>query len=164
MAGPVGLNREGERTMQLRQIVRAFRNSVWSGAPEIEFINLRTPRLRADTLLRGGAIVTLTYAAAMPINAALGNLFIVSPTDNVAFAFGVPSNPPAATLRQRITIQIVNATGAPLGAATFTAGAGGFRIGAAWTQPANGFSRSIDFDWDGVEWREVGRTAADVAN
>ena len=149
--------------MQLRQIVRRFR-AVVNGAPQVEFIGLRTPSVQADTLLRGGAIVAVTYAAAMTINTVLGNKFLIVPTDGVAFTINVPTNPPAAGVAQDIAITIRNATGAPLGAATFTAGAGGFRLGAAWTQPANGFSRTITFSWDGTNWIETGRTAADVAN
>lgn len=69
---------------------------------------------------------------------------------------------PTGTIRagQRFTLRVKNASG---GALTF----GGFpavcRL-AAWTSPANGFSRSITFQFDGANWIEVGRTPADVPN
>ena len=47
-----------------------------------------------------------------------------------------------------------------LGALTF----GTLYKGAAWTQPAKGFSRAIDFQFDGTHWIETGRTFADVPN
>jgi len=152
--------------MNLRQIVRAFRTNPGNGVagPEIDFIAIRAASIQASGgPLRGGGLVTLTYAAVMAVNVALGNLFVVTPTDGVAFAFSVPTNPPTATVVQRIQVQIVNTFGV-LGAATFTGGAGGFRIGAAWVQPANGFNRTIEFEWSGSVWREANRTAADVAN
>lgn len=147
----------------LRQIIRNIRaGAITGGAPEVEFIAVRVPSLNVAGPTRGGLVV-LTYAAAMPVNAFLGNQFFVTPTDGVAFAFNVPTNSPAATVGQCLSITIINTFGV-LGAATFTGGAGGFRIGAAWTQPANGFSRTIEFEWTGSVWKEVSRTAADVAN
>lgn len=149
--------------MQLRQIVRAFRTNV-PIVPECEFIALRTLGLRSTGPVIHGASAP-TYGVAVVINALLGNLFVVTPTDGVAFALSVPTNAPPAGQSQRIAIKILNTFGA-LGVATFTAGVGGFRIGAAWTQPAVGFSRTIYFDFDQVAnaWVESGRTAADVAN
>jgi Pectate lyase superfamily protein len=103
---------------------------------------------------------TLTYRARLVVDASLASEFEVVPTDGMAFAFSVPKN---ATPGQRMTIRIKNTFGT-LGGATFTGEPGGFRIGAAWTQPAKGFSRSIEFIYDGTNWIEVGRTATDVAN
>lgn len=152
--------------MNLRQLIRRFRPVV-QGGPEVEFVNVRAPRVYGQQLWSDVALVT--YAAAMNIDARLGSLFIIVPTDGVAFAMTAlaAGNPIfAAGLQpgQQLTIQIRNTTGGALGAATFTGGAGGFRIGAAWTQPATGFSRSIIFAWNTSVWVEVGRTAADVAN
>lgn len=146
----------------MRQIIRAIRVGLTGGAPEVEFIAIRTPRVRVDGPIQND-IITLTYAAVMAVNTALGNQFFVTPTDGVAFAFSVPSPAPGTGFGQRLGITIINTFGV-LGAATFTAGAGGFRLGAAWTQPANGFSRTIQFEWTGTVWKEVSRTATDVAN
>jgi hypothetical protein len=58
----------------------------------------------------------------------------------------------------RITIR--NASGGVLGAVTWNAI---FKL-SAWTQLANGFSRSIQFRYDRVNWIEVSRTTVHVPN
>ena len=104
-----------------------------------------------------------TYGVNVAINSAAGEIFQIVPTDGVAFTIGAPSQPPSSPQTQRLTIRIKNTFGT-LGVATFTGGAGGYRLGASWTQPANGFSRSIGFEWDGTNWIEVSRSSADVTN
>lgn len=81
-------------------------------------------------------------------------------TANAATAptIGAPST---AVAGQRLHIMIRNASGGAMGATTFNAI---YKLGAAWTNPANGFSRSIEFVFDGTNWVEYTRTAADVAN
>jgi hypothetical protein len=71
--------------------------------------------------------------------------------------------PTSATSGCKMTIRIKNTFGT-LGALTFPGGAGGFRIGAVWTQPLNSFSRSITFMYDGAAWIETHRTIQDVSN
>ena len=77
--------------------------------------------------------------------------------DIVTFTEGAP---------QLFTVCIINTTGGALGAATWSSGAAGFKLGAAWTQPATGFRRYITFMFDPVANRayEISRSAADVAN
>lgn len=99
---------------------------------------------------------TLTYVAgSMQLNCGLYNDFTVTPTDGGAFSF----THALATAGQQITLTIINSVGGALGAATFT----GFKL-ASWTQPADGYSRSITFEYDGSTMREVSRTTADVPN
>lgn len=152
--------------MNLRQIVRAFRTGVVGGlaSPEVEFISLRTTNLSATGVTRRGVPITLVYGVAIPLDASLGNRFLVTPTDGVAFAISIPTNSPGVQVRsQRLIINVINTFGV-LGALTFTGGVLGFRIGAAWVQPAVGFNRSIEFEWSPGVWQEVSRSAADVAN
>ncbi len=101
------------------------------------------------------AYVLQAYSASITINAKLGGVFRILATDAVAFTINAPTNP---TLGQRITIRIENGSGGALGAVTWNAI---FKM-TAWTQPADVFSRSIDFEWNGGNWVESGRTAADV--
>lgn len=96
------------------------------------------------------------YGVTPTIDASLGNKFDITPTDGAGFTILNPTN---ATDGQRITITIKNTFGV-LGVASWQAK---FKM-PAWVQPANGFSRSIDFQYDGTNWIEVGRTAADVPN
>lgn len=97
-----------------------------------------------------------TYGTTIAIDAGLGNEFVVTPTDGVAFTV---ANPTSAAAGQRITVRVVNTFGV-LGALTF----GTAYKASAWTQPANGFSRAIDFQYNGAAWVEASRTPADVPN
>ena len=101
--------------------------------------------------------VSITEAAGsgVSINAESGNWFNVLVNDTTAFSVNAPTNP---TVGQRITITINNASGGALGTITWNAV---FKL-AAWTSPANTYSRSIDFAWNGGNWIEVGRTTVDV--
>lgn len=106
-------------------------------------------------------LVTLVYSAAMTPLANAGNHHTVTATNGVAFTFNAPTGTPAAGIRQRLVLRVRNTSGGVLGAVTFNAV---FKLGAAWVSPANGFSRTIEFDWDGTNWVEANRSAADVAN
>jgi hypothetical protein len=100
---------------------------------------------------------TVTYSASMTPNAWNGNEFVITATNGSAFTINVPSN---GTTGQRITVRVKNTAGTALGAATWGAG---YKM-ATWTNPADTFSRSIDFQYDGVNWIETSRTTADVPN
>lgn len=100
---------------------------------------------------------TVTYSASMTIDAATGNIFTITATNAVAFTINAPTN---ATVGIPLRIRIRNASGGALGVATFNAV---FKM-PAWVQPANGFSRTVDFDFDGTNWVEAFRSAADVPN
>jgi hypothetical protein len=101
--------------------------------------------------------VVLTYGATIATDASLGSVFVTTITDGNAMTLGLPTNPSTG---QVATWQFRNTFGAA-GVLTFNAV---FKLGAAWVQPANGFSRAITFVYDGTNWVETGRTAADVAN
>lgn len=98
-----------------------------------------------------------TYSASIQINAGLYNFFQITPNNGTAFTIQTPV---LGVTNQRISIRIKNTFGV-LGAVTWGAG---YKMGAAWTQPANGFSRTIDFDFDGTNWIESNRSAVDIAN
>jgi hypothetical protein len=97
---------------------------------------------------------TIAYSASMTLDCNLGNSFIITATNSTAFTINAPTNP---TIK-RITITIRAA--AALGVATWDAA---FKM-TAWTQPASGNSRAIDFEYNGAAWIEKGRTAADIPN
>jgi Pectate lyase superfamily protein len=114
----------------------------------------------SNATLQFGASQAPAYATSVAIDATLGNIFTIIVTDGNPFVIAAPMKP---TGGQVVTIRIKNTFGA-LGPATFTAGIGGYRLGAAWVQPARGFSRSITFGYDGANWIELSRTSADVGN
>lgn len=102
-------------------------------------------------------IATITYSASMTPDASLGDMQVITATNGTAFTINAPSS---GLTGQEMELMIRNTSGGALGVATFNAV---FKM-TAWTQPANGFSRTIYFRNDGTNWVEVGRTAADVAN
>lgn len=107
--------------------------------------------------IRSGARRTVTYSASMTINASQGASFEITATNGTAFTVEAPTNPKEG---QAITVVIRNAAGGALGVATWNAI---FKM-AAWTQPANGFSRAIIFEYNGTNWVERARATADVPN
>lgn len=114
-----------------------------------------TPEVEA--LAFTSAPVTVAYSAAPIILGALGQNFLLLPTDGVAFVLGAPTN-----LRngQWIMLTVRNATGGALGAMTFNA----VFKSPAWVQPATGFSRSVLWVFNGTNLVERVRSAADIPN
>lgn len=122
---------------------------------------------------RGGAnfqAQTLVYAPAVLFPIDLGLQGIVSVTDAVAFAFSPPTLGGVALsavapflsmggLILKLTIR--NTSGGAHGAGTFNAI---FKTAGAVPAIANGSSRSFEFAWNGSNWVEQFRGAADVAN
>lgn len=107
-------------------------------------------------------LVTTVYGVAPVVDLSLGNQFVMTITDAVAFVFAAPINTPAAGLEQVWAITCRNAAGGAHGAGTFNAV---FKTQATvFPAIANGFSRTIWFRWNGTNHVEIGRTAADVAN
>jgi len=107
-----------------------------------------------------GVVTVPTYGTTITIDSSLGNKFDILVTNAVGFTVSSPINTVSGAV-QRITISVFNSSGGVMGAITWGAG---YKL-AAWTNPANGFNRSIDFEFDGsTTWREVSRTPADVPN
>jgi hypothetical protein len=108
-------------------------------------------------------LITVTYGAAPVIDASLGNLFVMTITDGNAIVVAAPTNPPAvAGQGQLIWFTVRNASGGAHGALTWNAV---FKTQAtAFSAVATGFSRTVCFRWNGTNWVEMVRTAADVAN
>lgn len=107
-------------------------------------------------------LITVTYSATPTVDLSLGNRFVMTITDAVAFVFAAPTNTPTAGTEQFWMITCRNAAGAPHGAGTFNAV---FKTQATvFPAIANGFSRTIAFMWNGTNHVEVWRTAADIAN
>jgi hypothetical protein len=114
----------------------------------------------SGTFKWGGAQISgsITYSASMTPDLFVANNSIITATNGTAFTINAPLNPFHSQIS---TYTIRNTAGGALGAATWNAA---FKLGAAWTQPANGFSRSVGFRYDGTNYIELWRSAADVAN
>lgn len=106
----------------------------------------------------GFNVLAYTSGVAMVPNAALGLTWQLTVTDNVAFSITTPTN---AKNGMRLSVKIKNTSGGAHGAGTFT---GTFKPAAAVPAIANGSNRTFEFIFDGTNWVEDFRSAADVAN
>lgn len=125
-----------------------------------------------DYLLRRVSIVgSLKMAAVLPafganvtIDATLGNQFRVVASTGAAFQINNPSN---GADGQRIVIRVKNAIGGALGAITWGSA---YALAGAFTAPASGKNRCVEFEYDSAAnggagaWLEIGRSAADINN
>lgn len=111
---------------------------------------------------RAGILTTAVYGANIAIDASLGDDFVVTITDNVAFTIAAPNNTPPTGYDQVINLTFRNASGGAHGAGTFNAI---YKTAAAgFPAIATGFSRTFTFRWNGTNWVEWYRSAADIAN
>jgi hypothetical protein len=106
-----------------------------------------------------GAKADLAYSASMTPNANTANSFIIRITNGTAFTINAPSNPIDG---RRIKFTLRNQSGGAAGAATWNAT---YKM-SAWTNPANGNSRSIEFEYDSTvfNWIQINQTGVDVSN
>lgn len=100
--------------------------------------------------------ILLTYGATIATDAGLGSSFRIDPNNGTAFTISFPTN---GVKGQRLMYCIRNLSGGALGAITWTS----FKM-AAFTNPANGFNRCIEFKFDGFNYYEINRTTTDVPN
>lgn len=157
--------------MNLKALIKTYRAATniveWMGGAIFNGAVTLTGALSSTGIFTQGAarrepLVTLTYGPSIAVDAALGNLFVVTITDAVAFVTAAPTNPPTGSDSQVITITYRNASGGAHGAGTFNAV---FKTQATpFPAIANGQSRSIMFRWNGTNWVELWRSAADIAN
>ena len=94
----------------------------------------------------------------VPVDVAAGTLVNLNVTSTSAFQINSPTNDGASG--QQLTICVKNTSGGSIGTITWGAE---YKL-AAWTNPANGFSRSISFFYDGTNWIEYSRTSVDIPN
>jgi len=109
-----------------------------------------------------GAIGTLQTAsitgAAQTVTPAVGNsVVLITAATNDAFTVALPSG--TAAVGMRIVILVANAVGGAMGAITFNAG----YFFSAWTSPANGTRRAIEFIYDGTAWNQVSPAGVDIS-
>lgn len=99
-----------------------------------------------------------TVQPTVPINTAVAITFVIDVSSTSAFSIANPTNVEAAG--QLLTICVKNTSGGVIAGITW----GTKYKMAAWTIPATGYSRSISFFYDGTNWIEASRTAADIPN
>lgn len=115
-----------------------------------------------QTVLAGRAfgMVTLPTSSLAPvIDSATGDYFILNSAVATAVVFGAPLNPPTGGSSDVITIEHQNASGGAHSGVTFNAI---FKPAGAFVTGATAKSRTIQFQWNGTNWVEVNRAAADI--
>jgi hypothetical protein len=101
--------------------------------------------------------VTLPYSSTIAVDASTGGLFDITATNNTGFTI---SNPTNGFKGKTITFKIRNTSGGALGAVTWMSS---FKM-STWTSPANAYSRSVTFCFDGTYWIQISQTGVDVPN
>lgn len=104
-----------------------------------------------------GKIAVVTYSASMTPNAALGEYQQITVTNGTAFTVNAPINPLTG---QIMRLLFKNTSGGAMGAVTMNAV---FKM-PAFVAPANGFNRTYEYLYDGTNWIEIDRCAADIPN
>lgn len=141
-----------------------FAGNASSGAFRLSAVQGRTfgTREEAQSFLTslsyaevGNDFQTITYSASISVDAADGSVYSISATNGAAFTINAPTS---AFPGQTIRYVIRNTSGTTLGTITWDAV---FKM-SSWTSPANGFSRSISFNYNGTNWVEVQRTTVDI--
>jgi hypothetical protein len=143
------------------------------GTPQVQFTE--APPLNSFIVVRGfgyakavslqgsvtvaraiqGRVVT-NWGAAVNIDASAGSYFEVPATTAIAHAIAAPTNP---AVGQEITIKIK----VSIGALPLTTWNAVFKM-PVWADPANGFSGSVKFVYNGVNWVQSSPAIVNVPN
>lgn len=123
-----------------------------SGATSGEYLLLSNTTAYAQVV---GA-VNQTYSASMTPDASSSVKKKITATNGTAFTINNPTNGfPGAQL----VIDILNSSGGALGTITWGTA---YKMAGAFTTPADTKRRTIAFFYDGTDWVETGRAAADI--
>jgi hypothetical protein len=101
--------------------------------------------------------ISRNYATSENFDASLYDIFSLNIQANLALTYNAPTG---GTVGQELTIRVRNISGGAMGTITWDAV---FKL-SAWTNPANGNSRSITFVYDGTNWIQISQTGVDVPN
>lgn len=99
---------------------------------------------------------TQTYAPSMTPDATTGLTKIITATNGTALTINNPAN---AFPGARLTFDIGNSSGGVMGVITWGSK---FKLAGAFINPADTKRRTISFYYDGTNWQEMSRAAADI--
>lgn len=135
----------------------------WTDAPEyVTFLN--TPdnsttrpfaQSRQIVPLVEATVTVSPSAGVVQLDASAANKFLIQVTDASAFTV---QRPTGMSRGQELSIAVENASGGAMGAVTWSST---FNM-SAWTNPADGYLRAVNFVYTGLQCREISRTPADV--
>lgn len=124
-----------------------------------ERLNINTSgRLKATGGVQRGLAVP-AYSASITPDASLGDWQTITVTNGTAFTVNAPTNPPASTQTQTLTIEVLNSSGGAMGVITWNAAF--VFAGLTWANPASTKKRRITFAWNGAAWVAVSIATAD---
>lgn len=102
------------------------------------------------------AVKADTYSASITPDVDFGDVHTIVATNTTAYTINAPSNPRAG---MRVTFDIKNSSSGTMGTITWDTV---FLLAGAFTNPADTKRRTISFYYDGTNWIEYGRAAADI--
>jgi hypothetical protein len=131
-------------------------STVWlgDGTNDVTLINglLNAPK----GLSYGKQAPTYSNSITPNVRTGAGGYMVITATDGNAFTINAPGQ---SNSGQIITFEIANASGTTLGVITWNAT---YKLAGAFTNPINGKSRTITFVYNGSNWVEICRAAADI--
>lgn len=101
---------------------------------------------------------SLTYGTTIAVDQR-AQINRITVTNNTAFTISNPTG--TRQSGQFITFDVYNNSGGAMGAITWSSQ---FKLAGAFTNPATGQHRTITFWYDGTNWYEMNRAAADIPN
>lgn len=102
-------------------------------------------------------IFTVAYGGSTVVpDASSGEIQELEVTDTDAITMAAPIYPATG---ETITLAIKNSSGGSMGTISWNSV---YKLAGAFTNPANGYIRTITFYYDGTNWVEVSRAAADI--
>ncbi len=103
----------------------------------------------------------LVYSTSITPVARVARWYVITVTNTTAFTIQAPSNVPKTSEEQDLEFTIRNSSGGVMGSITWNSI---YHLAGTFTNPANGYSRSIRFRWSGGVYVEMSRTMGDVLN
>jgi len=100
---------------------------------------------------------TVAFSASITIDATGSEQYDITPTSSADFTIKAPVNP---VIDKTITITVRNTLGGALGRTVWD---GIFKM-SPWTNPANGYNRSVILRFDGTHWLQIMQGGVDVPN
>ncbi len=119
-------------------------------------VNLRNPLAVAQPV--ASPVIALPHGPSVATDARLGSQFRITVTGNSPMTLEAPSNGVAG---QEILYDILNSSGGAMGGITWGDGSV-FQMAGPFTNPGNGYRRTIRFYYDGTNWVETGRSVGDI--
>lgn len=144
--------------MRLRNLIASLSSTVVNWATQWTHVFAGGVTITGTLIASLGATQTASITGAgQTITPSAGTGFLViTAATNDAFTLGTPAGTPISG--QRLLVLVINASGGAMGAMTIPAGF----FFTAFTSPANGARRMVEFIFGGTTWNQNATSAADL--